>query len=329
MARPGQRGRRTTLLVGTELQDLEIAMEHYLNYHGGHGHTLRAKRAACEILAGYIKRTVEAPSISHVTRNVIEDCKEELLRSGKSAATVAQRLAIWKHFCKATAQLFPGFQDPSYGVTSPTSPRRSPQWLTREEFDAIRAQVEHITGYEGARALVIAHLGFSIGLRRHEISTLTMSSLNLKAGLLTNIRRKGSKFADKPLTRHAVDAIRAYLPFRERMILDRWPEFARLNERQKGLYPLIVSHWSAWPGKPESWRLSDETINRMFKKWAKDAGVEHGHSHQMRHTFGRRLWERTRDLELVMHGMDHSSPVTTMRYAGSTEEQLREAMEDD
>lgn len=321
-------------IIKTDLTELSLAMAHYLSYFAGKsGNTARSKRTALDQFCSFAEDSLNDDTIrlAHVTRSLIEDWIESLLKEGKSPATVAQRLSIIKHFCKMSAQLFQGWQDPSYGITGPRLPIRPPEWITPEERDSIRDYVRSqvAEGFLRARALVVVELGFGSGLRREEISALALCHLDLRRGWLVNFRGKGAAFADMPLTKKAQEAIKAYLPLRAAELAFYWPKHEELSERQQARYPLIVSHWNASPGVPESWRTSPETLNRWLHAFGEAAGVEHMHAHRMRHTFIRQVWLRTRDLEQTMTVARHRDPKQTMRYAVSAKADMEKAIGDD
>jgi len=48
--------------------------------------------------------------------------------------------------------------------------------------------------------------------------------------------------------------------------------------------------------------------------------------HALRHSFAVALYARSRDIALVQRALGHESIVSTLRYASTTDEQLRRAM---
>jgi len=55
---------------------------------------------------------------------------------------------------------------------------------------------------------------------------------------------------------------------------------------------------------------------RLGKRW-----------HDVRHTFGTRLYGISKDIHLVQPAMNHSNVATTMKYVHTNREDVREAME--
>jgi len=62
-------------------------------------------------------------------------------------------------------------------------------------------------------------------------------------------------------------------------------------------------------------RLSSRQVQRDFKKWLKEAGIE-GHltPHALRHTAATKLMKRTGNAKLVQRYLGHSDVATTLRF---------------
>ena len=70
-------------------------------------------------------------------------------------------------------------------------------------------------------------------------------------------------------------------------------------------------------------RLQSRQIQLRFSKWLRQAGLT-GHTvHSLRHTFGTRLYQQTRDLRLVQHALGHRHVSTTEVYTGINDGRLR------
>jgi len=62
-------------------------------------------------------------------------------------------------------------------------------------------------------------------------------------------------------------------------------------------------------------RLSPRQVERNFKKWLNEAGIEGNFTpHTLRHTAGTKLLKRTGNHKLVQKYLGHSDVATTLRY---------------
>jgi integrase len=82
---------------------------------------------------------------------------------------------------------------------------------------------------------------------------------------------------------------------------------ARIGESLLPGAPLFVSRNSA--------RISPRQVQRDFKKWVKESGIESNLSpHSLRHTVGTRLLKEFKNAKLVQRYLGHSDVATTLRY---------------
>jgi integrase/recombinase XerD len=64
-----------------------------------------------------------------------------------------------------------------------------------------------------------------------------------------------------------------------------------------------------------STRISPRQVQRDFKRWLRESGVESNLSaHALRHTVGARLLKRFKNAKLVQRYLGHSDVATTLRY---------------
>ena len=62
-------------------------------------------------------------------------------------------------------------------------------------------------------------------------------------------------------------------------------------------------------------RISPRQVQRDFKKWVKESGIESNLSpHALRHTVGTRLLKEFKNAKLVQRYLGHSDVATTLRY---------------
>lgn len=182
-------------------------------------------------------------------------------------------------------------------VDFPTS-KHSPKWLVAQ------------------RDLIILQLLATTGMRRSELTTITIGDL-LKVGTknVCEIVGKGNKKRLIVVPEKVHNNILLYIKIRG---LD-------LTDKEK---PLLTSHSSN--AEPNSF-LNAMTIYRVVKKYAEKAGldVEDISPHNFRHTFCTQSIELGADLNTVSDLMGHQSVSTTKRYEhtlraikGSTSEAL-------
>lgn len=154
---------------------------------------------------------------------------------------------------------------------------------------------------DAERAYMLYHLMLVTGLRISEALRLNVEhadrakvEIRVKGWTKKGERKERFKtvYFPKILQEHLKMYLRAKAKKRESLL----PES-----------PLFVSRNGA--------RLSARQVQRDFKKWLKESGIESDLSpHALRHTVGTRLLKKLKNAKLVQRYLGHSDVATTLRY---------------
>lgn len=90
----------------------------------------------------------------------------------------------------------------------------------------------------------------------------------------------------------------------------------QIGVRREG--PLFMSSHGA--------RIGPRHVRRRLEQWGKRAGVASIHPHALRHTFGQRMYLRTRDVVLVAAALTHRSISSSQAYVRVDREAVRAAV---
>jgi len=154
---------------------------------------------------------------------------------------------------------------------------------------------------DAERAYMLYHLMLITGLRLSEALSLNVEHAS-KAKVELKVKgwiKKGEKkdrfktvYFPKVLQKHLKDYLRIK---------------AKKGESLLPTAPLFVSRNSA--------RISPRQVQRDFKKWIKESGIDSDLSpHSLRHTVGTRLLKEFKNAKLVQRYLGHSDVATTLRY---------------
>ena len=168
------------------------------------------------------------------------------------------------------------------------------------EFAALKNRIKPIRDY------MIIDLALNSGLRVSEIANLQVEDLHITKGNSQIFVRdgKGGKshliMIGKDLRRH----IKKFL----------------IDQHTKSPY-LFISERSP--------QMTTTAIQKVFKFWAKKAGLPSHHSiHSCRHTYAVRLYKSSgNNLRLVQKQLAHSSISTTQVYADVVDSDVQEAVD--
>jgi len=246
-----------------------------------------------------------------VTAEDVRAWRTHLEGRGQKPATVYARVSRVSAFFRWL------MADPLFGqkITSnpaaqarPRHPRpyqsESVKALSDEEMnrllDAARARAE-AGSVVAKRDYALLLFFFLTGLRRNEVISLRGKDLERSEGrLVVKYRRKGGKYVGREVGDPSVyEALTAYLSAAGRQdVLG--------SER-----PLWTRHDRAGrPGAP----LSSRSFAENLKVYAREAGIDHIHVHQTRHTYARIVAEETGSYHETQEALDHENAATTRVY---------------
>jgi len=184
--------------------------------------------------------------------------------------------------------------------------------MSDSEVKALRATLEAAAIVARSKARqgpmrdqCIIELSLGSGLRVSEVSQLKLQDIDLKRGGNSLIVRhgKGDKQRIVKFSSKIKSLIIEYIEYR--------------NKDSEYLFPSERQDY-----------MSSNGIQKVFKKWAKKAGLPARYSiHSCRHYYATALLKVSRNLRLTQVQLGHSNPQTTTVYAQVLDEEINEAVE--
>ena len=211
---------------------------------------------------------------------------------GLGGKTLARMLSAWRGFYDWLARDHGFTSNPCAGMRAPKSVKALPQALSPDE--AVRLMEMPTEGDPLAlRDKAMFELFYSSGLRLSELVNLPLSQIDLAAGMV-RVTGKGGKTREVPVGRFALEAVRNWLPEREKLV--------RHEE-----YGLFV-------GKNGT-RLTPRAVQYRVKQWAVKLGISADvHPHVLRHSFASHVLQSSGDLRAVQEMLGHANISTTQVY---------------
>jgi integrase/recombinase XerD len=223
-------------------------------------------------------------------------------RAGLSARSLARLISALRSFFKFL--LLSGFvkMDPSSQLTTPSTWRSLPKFLTVKEVEELLGAPDDKKP-RGVRDRAMLEVLYGSGLRVSELASLRLAEVNLEDGFLV-CRGKGGKERIVPLGRSACDAAKRYLAEVRPLVVSGERDELFLSRR----------------GKP----FSRQGLWKLIRQHAREAGLAAKISpHVLRHSFATHLLERGADLRSVQLMLGHSQITTTQIYTHVSRERLR------
>lgn len=189
--------------------------------------------------------------------------------------------------------------------SSPKTPRRLPNYLSREEMGALLS-IPDLSTPQGLRDRAILEVLYGGGLRVSEVVELNVSSIDWGRHEL-RVWGKGAKERIALLGEPAIRALKAYLEAGRPALL----------EGKETTPALFLSRLGT--------RLSARSVMSILHKYGRLAGLEKRVTpHALRHSFATHLLDGGADLRSVQELLGHEQITTTQIYTHVSQSRTRE-----
>jgi integrase/recombinase XerC len=231
--------------------------------------------------------------IDHI---VVRGFLSQLYDKGLSKTSVARSLAAVRSLYRWLAQEGVVEQNPAKLVATPKLPKKLPRVPTIEEMNSVFDGAMPETAAFPERDRLMLELLYGCGIRNSELTGINLDDIRLSAEAIL-IRGKGKKERYVPFGGAAKNALAAYLPARQ----------ALLVEVRKNTSALLINRRGG--------RLTTRSVGRIIKQIAVAKGLSPDvHPHTLRHAFGTHMLEEGADLRAIQELLGHERLATTQRY---------------
>ena len=239
-----------------------------------------------------------------LTRNLLMEYRASI--ESLSASTINVRLsAIRKMVSEARANGMLSAEDAANLTGIPNIRQRGTRlgnWLTREQAKELLAVPDRST-LKGKRDYVILALSVGCALRRQELASLAVETIQLREGrsVLADLEGKGRRVRTVAVpvwVKHGVNARMTAAAIQEGLLM-------RSIQKGGGKVGNSLSDWAVWS---------------VVEQSAKQISIERFGAHDLRCTCAKLCRKSGGDLEQIKFLLGHSSIQTTERYLGSEQE---------
>lgn len=198
-------------------------------------------------------------------------------------------------------------RDFSAGLIWPHANQDEPRALAKSEYEALLRACSH-----HPRDHAMFELLLQTGIRLSELTSLTLESITLPARPSAHtetgygelrVRRKGGRLQELVLNYKTCRTLASYLRVRPA------PDTPAL---------FLTKYAEA---------IGNHSVQKAFKKYAREAGVSWAHVHTLRTTHITQHLAAGTDIRTVQHNAGHASLATTNRYAAYVKDAAIQAMQ--
>lgn len=302
-----------------EAQDLPVErfLRHLAADRGASIYTQRNYRQALyEFRAWHLAERGGPPPWETLERDDFRAYVRYAGRRKLGRAPIQLRFSALRTFYKYLVRLGLLAASPVRDVPLPRTPKRLPQFLTREQMNALlmaplkalpvdTENLEPAQRLLSLRDLAILELVYSCGLRISELCGLTAQDIHWGEAVL-RVRGKGKKERLLPAGAPALQALRNYWDALKDPPAPDEPAFFAGVGKRSGISPRVVQ--------------------LRLKKYLAVAGLDPALTpHKIRHSYATHLLDAGADLRSVQELLGHAHLATTQVYTHVSTERLKKA----
>ena len=318
------------------------AIEKYLTYlrsvRNSSPHTVLNYGKDLQQFAAYLAPPEEKiPALAKISHQIIREYIGYLHSQGLQKSSIARKLASLRSFFKYCVREGMLKENPARLVPTPKLPKRIPSVLSAEEMNGFLDQLavpekpvdarllprvagetgpgkRSTPGPEGLllkRDRALLELLYAAGLRVSELTGLNLVNMDRHEKML-RVRGKGDKERIVPYGGKAQEALEAYWPVREQLLLQSGPGRRRGPAHAEAIFLNYAGR-----------RLTQRSVGRIVKKYVRLANRNWElHPHSLRHAFATHLLADGADLRAIQELLGHQSLSTTQKYTHASIRQL-------
>ena len=291
------------------IEHIRAYLEHLRKERNYSPHTIAAYEddlaQFSEFLARHLEvKQIQLSAVDHVTiRFFLGDLREQ----GKSAKTVARKLAALRAFFKFLVKRNVIDSNPALSVVSPRIEKKLPTFLDEISVTRMMDLPDKSTKH-GVRDKALLELLYGTGIRLGELIRLRVDDVDFHNDTV-KVLGKGKKHRIIPLGRMAKESLKEYLN-------QRWECFPGALDQADHRVLFLSSR-----GK----MMYPKGVYRVITKYIGLASeVDKKSPHVLRHTFATHLLNRGADLRAVKELLGHESLSTTQLYTHVTVDRLKQ-----
>ena len=261
---------------------------------------------------GQYLKSQQIEDIEDIDTRDIRAWQMGLLEAGDAPGTVTKKLAALRAWFKYLRRQKLLNKDVMAPVKPPKAPKRLPVFFRESEVERIYGDIYPHT-YDGEVHRIVLRILYETGMRRTELSALTLSGIDLGA-LTIKVRGKRNKERFIPIEPELAAGLKRYIELREAQ-LDSLRDIAACRAMTDRL--LVNS-----TGRP----LSAGMIYIIVKRYMPSlSDAERTSPHVFRHTFATHMLNEGANIDAIKELLGHSSLAATEVYTHVTREHLKES----
>jgi len=227
----------------------------------------------------------------------------DLMESQHSARSVNRKISALRSYIRFLIREGEMQSDPLNRIIKPKTSKRNPVFITEDKLNNILDSYQFGDDFEGKRNRLIVEILYQTGIRRAELISLTVQSVDIRNKSL-KVSGKRNKERIVPLTAYIVRLLEEYILVRN----EEFPGIAAkelfLTNRGTPVYPKLI------------YRVVTRFLSMVTT-------LDKRSPHVLRHTFATHMLNKGADLNAIKELLGHANLSATQVYTHNTFEKLK------
>tara|TARA_Y100000031_G_scaffold146581_1_gene180648 strand:- start:1010 stop:1906 length:897 start_codon:yes stop_codon:yes gene_type:complete len=264
-------------------------------------HTLKAYKTDLELFTTYLNDEFEIDDPVNANQEMIRSWIVQMIDKGLSGKSVNRKISTLNSYYNYLIKMSHLNDNPARHIVSVKTPERLPVYFNEEQLNELLDTNSRAKGFAKLRNMLVVELLYSTGMRRSELVTLTVSSIDFSNNTI-KVLGKRNKQRIIPLSQKQVNSIISYIAEKEKQFGNRNDYLIVTNKGEKAypklIYRIINSELSILTGSVKS-------------------------PHILRHSFATHMLNNGADLNTIKEFLGHANLTATQIYTHNTIEQLK------
>lgn len=217
--------------------------------------------------------------------------------------TIHRKLSTLRSYCKYLMQRGYLKTNPLDKVLKPKLNRRLPEFIENERINHFLDSYDFGNDFAGRRNRLILELLYQTGMRRAELISLKLSSIDVSKKQIL-VRGKRNKQRIIPISSKLTILIEDYIQIRKEAFQGSGEEFLLLTDKGKPVYDKLI------------YRVVNNFLSYLTTRKKKSP-------HVLRHTFATHLLNKGADLNAIKELLGHANLSATQVYTHNSFENLK------
>lgn len=264
-------------------------------------HTLKAYKKDLELFTTYLNDEFEFDNPVKANQEMIRSWIVYMIDQGLSGSSVNRKISTLNSYYNYLIRISVLSENPARHIVSVKTPQRLPVYFNEEQLNEFIDSNLEAHDFAKLRNMLVVELLYSTGMRRSELVTLTISSIDFSNSTI-KVLGKRNKQRIIPLSQKQIKSISSYIAEKEK-------QFGNLNDY------LIVTDKGEMAYPKLIYRIINNELSGLTGSIKSP--------HVLRHSFATHMLNNGADLNTIKEFLGHANLTATQIYTHNTIEQLK------